>query len=58
MLRQMLRLIVARNRLEDGQALAEYGLVLAVVTIGAIVFVTALGVIIATTLGDIAIQMP
>ena len=44
---------VARFNREDGQALAEYGLLLALIAVVCIVALTALGLAIAGTLGSI-----
>ena len=45
--------LVARYELEDGQALAEYGLLLALIAVVCIVALTALGLAIAGTLSTI-----
>jgi pilus assembly protein Flp/PilA len=44
---------VSRFEREDGQALAEYGLLLALIAVACIIALTALGVAIAATLGSI-----
>jgi len=44
---------LARTREEDGQALAEYGLLLALIAVACLVAVTALGLAIAGQLGAI-----
>ena len=45
---------VARFEREDGQALAEYGLILALIAVVAIAALTVLGVAVSGTLDDIA----
>ena len=45
--------IVTRFEREDGQALAEYGLLLALIAVVCILALTALGVAISGTLGSI-----
>jgi len=50
--------LVARVRSEAGQALAEYGLVLALIAVVCIAALTALGLAISGLLGDIAGAMP
>ena len=45
--------IVSRFEREDGQALAEYGLLLALIAVACLVALTALGLAIAGTLGSI-----
>ena len=45
---------VARFEREDGQALAEYGLILALIAVIAIAALTVLGVAVSGTLDDIA----
>lgn len=50
--------LVARVRSEAGQALAEYGLVLALIAVVCIAALTALGLAISGLLGDIAAAMP
>jgi len=45
--------LVARYEREDGQALAEYGLLLALIAVVCIVALTALGLAIAGTLSTI-----
>jgi Flp pilus assembly pilin Flp len=49
---------VARFEREEGQALAEYGLILALIAVAAILALTALGVAIAGQLGAISAVMP
>jgi pilus assembly protein Flp/PilA len=49
---------VARFEREEGQALAEYGLILALIAVAAILALTALGVAIAGQLGAIEAVMP
>jgi pilus assembly protein Flp/PilA len=49
---------VTRFEREDGQALAEYGLILALIAVAAILALTALGVAIAGQLGAIEAVMP
>ncbi len=49
---------VARFEREEGQALAEYGLILALIAVAAILALTALGVAIAGQLGAISGAMP
>ena len=44
---------VARFDREDGQALAEYGLLLALIAVVCIAALTALGLAVSGTLGDI-----
>ncbi len=49
---------VARFEREEGQALAEYGLILALIAVAAILALTALGLAVADQLNDIAGVMP
>ena len=49
---------VARFKREDGQALAEYGLILALIAVAAIVALGFLGVALAGQLGAITAVMP
>ncbi len=49
---------VARFKREEGQALAEYGLILALIAVAAILALTALGVAVAGQLGAISAVMP
>jgi Flp pilus assembly pilin Flp len=49
---------VARFEREEGQALAEYGLILALIAVAAILALTALGVAVAGQLGAISAVMP
>jgi pilus assembly protein Flp/PilA len=44
---------VSRFEREDGQALAEYGLLLALIAVACLIALTALGLAIAGTLGSI-----
>ena len=50
---EALTLFVARFEREDGQALAEYGLLLALIAVVCIAALTALGLAISGTLGSI-----
>jgi len=50
--------LVARIRSEEGQALAEYGLILALIAVVCIIALTALGLGIAGQLDAIAAVMP
>jgi len=43
---------------EDGQALAEYGLLLALVVVAAVLAVGALGLAIAGIFGNVSVAMP
>jgi pilus assembly protein Flp/PilA len=52
-----IRTIVARFEREDGQALAEYGLLLALIAVVCILALTALGLAISGTLGSITGSM-
>ncbi len=49
--------IAVRHREEEGQSLAEYGLILALIAVVAIAALTALGGGIAQTLQDVAGQL-
>lgn len=49
--------LVTRFQREDGQALAEYGLILALIAVVAIAALTALGLAVAGTLGGITAQL-
>jgi len=49
--------IVARFEREDGQALAEYGLLLALIAVVCILALTALGIAISGTLGSITAKL-
>jgi Flp pilus assembly pilin Flp len=49
---------VARFEREEGQALAEYGLILALIAVAAILALTALGVAVAGQLDAIEAVMP
>ncbi len=50
---EVLLRFVARFEREEGQALAEYGLILALIAVIAVATLTALGLAIAGTLGSI-----
>ena len=50
---EALTALIARFDREDGQALAEYGLLLALIAVVCIVALTALGLAISGTLGSI-----
>jgi len=50
--------LLARFRSEEGQALAEYGLILALIAVVCIAMLTVIGLAIAGTLGDLAAVMP
>ena len=50
--------LVARVRSEEGQALAEYGLVIGLVAVVCIAVLTALGLAIFGVLADITAVMP
>ena len=50
--------LVARFRSEAGQALAEYGLILALIAVVCILALTAVGVAVSGNLDDIANAMP
>jgi len=52
-----IRTIVARFERQDGQALAEYGLLLALIAVVCILALTALGLAISGTLGSITGSM-
>jgi Flp pilus assembly pilin Flp len=54
----LLRGLLARWEREDGQALAEYGLILALIVVAAILSLTALGVAIATQFDAIVSVLP
>ena len=54
---EALTALVARFDREDGQALAEYGLLLALIAVVCIVALTALGLAISGTLGSITGSM-
>ncbi len=49
---------VARFEREEGQALAEYGLLLALIAVACIIALTALGLALAGTLGSITGELP
>jgi pilus assembly protein Flp/PilA len=48
---------IAKHQAEEGQGLAEYGLILALIAVACIVALTALGGGIATTLGSITAKL-
>jgi pilus assembly protein Flp/PilA len=50
--------LMARFRSEEGQALAEYGLILALIAAVCVLTLTAIGLAITGTLGDVAAAMP
>lgn len=50
--------LVARFRSEAGQALAEYGLILALIAVVCIIALTALGLAVGGQLGQITSAMP
>ncbi len=50
--------LVARVRSEEGQALAEYGLILALIAVVAIAALTALGLAVSGQLQTVADAMP
>jgi len=50
--------LLARFRAEEGQALAEYGLILALIAVICIATLTVVGLAISGTLGDVAAAMP
>ena len=54
---EALTALIARFDREDGQALAEYGLLLALIAVVCIVALTALGLAISSTLGSITGSM-
>lgn len=49
--------LVARFRGEEGQALSEYGLILALIAVGAVVALTAVGAAVTGVLDDIATEL-
>lgn len=51
---EILGMIIKRLNSEDGQALAEYGLILAFIAIACVLTLTALGVAVAGIFGSIA----
>jgi Flp pilus assembly pilin Flp len=53
-MRNQIALMMKRLESEEGQALAEYGLLLALVTIVCVAALTALGIAIGVPLGDAA----
>jgi len=53
----MVEKFIARMRQEEGQALAEYGLILALIAVVCIAALTLLGGNISTTLSNIAAQL-
>jgi len=50
--------LLARSRSEEGQALAEYGLIIALIAVVCILTLTTVGVAISGNLGEIAAAMP
>lgn len=50
--------LVARFQGEEGQALAEYGLILGLIAVVSIILLTALGLAVAGELGKISAAMP
>jgi pilus assembly protein Flp/PilA len=50
--------LLARFQSEKGQALAEYGLILALIAVVCILALTAIGLAISGTLGSVADAMP
>jgi pilus assembly protein Flp/PilA len=50
--------LMARFRSEEGQALAEYGLIIALIAVVCILTLTAVGAAVSGNLGDIAAAMP
>jgi pilus assembly protein Flp/PilA len=50
--------LLARFQSEKGQALAEYGLILALIAAVCVLTLTAIGLAISGTLGDVAAAMP
>jgi len=58
MLTNWIRLLIARFRSEDGQALAEYGLILALIAVICLATLGLVGAAISGTLGDVAAAMP
>ena len=50
--------LMARFRSEDGQALAEYGLILALIAVICLLALGAVGLAISGTLDDVAAAMP
>lgn len=50
--------LVARFRSEAGQALAEYGLILALIAVVCLVALGALGLAVSGNLGAVAAKMP
>ena len=50
--------LLARFESEKGQALAEYGLILALIAVICIATLTVVGLAISGTLGDVAAAMP
>ena len=57
MFNDAIRVIMARFEREDGQALAEYGLLLALIAVVCILALTALGIAISGTLGSITAKL-
>lgn len=58
MLTNLVLRIVARIQDEDGQALAEYGLVLGLIAVVAIVALTALGLAVTDKINSVASAIP
>ena len=58
MLTNLVLRIVARMQDEDGQALAEYGLVLGLIAVVAIVALTALGLAVTDKINSVANAIP
>ena len=50
--------LLTRFESEKGQALAEYGLILALIAVICIALLTVVGLAISGTLGDVAAAMP
>jgi len=50
--------LLARFRSEEGQALAEYGLILALIAVICLATLGLIGLAISGTLGDVAAAMP
>jgi Flp pilus assembly pilin Flp len=52
---KFMRMVIERFEREDGQALSEYGLILALIAIFCLVALGALGVAVAGVLDDVAV---